>query len=196
MFFLYMFIFILIIILAIYFANRLKDKEIKIEQDTRDKFISQMKEKLKEINFKSYTTVADRKNEYVFFISKEKEEIFFCNAVEKNFFIFKFKDIVDFEIIEDKNVVFKNSAGGMIAGGLLYGGIGALAGSNIEKKVIEKSFLLKIKIYFDNIDCPEINMKFLTKEVKRSSYEYLEAKEDMEKFASTLKVVTNNKHRK
>ena len=49
--------------------------------------------------------------------------------------LFKYEDLIDFELIEDgKTLVTKGGLGAAITGGILFGGVGAVVGSVVGKK--------------------------------------------------------------
>ena len=75
---------------------------------------------------------------------------------------FKFNQLKDFELIEDSVSYGKSGLGSAIAGGILLGGVGAVAGSILgsREKNIVKSIILRIE--FINNDLEEINVELLT----------------------------------
>ena len=57
----------------------------------------------------------------------------------KNPIVYSFDDIVAFELLEDGNSITKGGTGRAIAGGLLFGGIGAIVGGSTGKRSRKKS---------------------------------------------------------
>lgn len=71
-----------------------------------------------------YFRVDDNKKQWYFTFSK--------NA--NNPTIYSFNDIIDYEINEDGETVSKGGLGNAVAGGLLFGGVGAIVGGVTGKK--------------------------------------------------------------
>ena len=108
--------------------------------------------------------------------------------------IYEFKDILTFELIEDNMQVASGGVGMALAGGLLFGGDGAIAGGIVgnrkTKKVIEKMI---VKINVNDIDNPLIMIPLITKSTKTKSREYEEAFNMAQKLMTLLNTIANNK---
>lgn len=87
-------------------------------------------------------------------------------------FIFAFSDIIDYEFVEDGNTISKSGAGAAIAGGLLFGGIGMLAGGLMgrhSKDMINKlSVIVKVKSQWVN----KVEIPIITTPVKKGGATY------------------------
>lgn len=87
-------------------------------------------------------------------------------------FIFTFSDIIDYEFVEDGNIISKSGAGAAIAGGLLFGGIGMLAGGLMgrhSKDMINKlSVIVKVKNQWVN----KVEIPIITTPVKKGGATY------------------------
>ena len=58
-----------------------------------------------------------------------------------------FDDVINVELLEDGETIIKGGAGGAIAGGLLFGGVGAIVGASTgKKKATGKCSSLRVKI--------------------------------------------------
>jgi hypothetical protein len=68
--------------------------------------------------------------------------------------IVNFENVIAVEILNDNQVVTKNSLEGAVVGGVLAGGIGALIGSQSSKSNIKKISSITIKINTNSIDRP------------------------------------------
>lgn len=75
---------------------------------------------------------------------------------------YNYKQIVDFELLEDGSTLIQGSAMDAIAGGLLFGGVGAIVGSNIgTKQSTNMCHSLEIKITLRDNDTPSIYIPFI-----------------------------------
>lgn len=95
----------------------------------------------------------------------------------------------DYELISNDTTVFKRSnvVGRAVVGGLLFGGIGAIAGAATSKsKGANQVKSANLKLYTNNIDSPSITVKIFDKTVKVDAQKtnYLTAAENlMDKLA-------------
>lgn len=93
-------------------------------------------------NFKPTSKVGklsfdDNTQTFVIFKSKKQQELYYYNQ------------IVDFELLEDGETITKGGLGRAVAGGLLFGGIGAIVGGvtgGKKSKGICKSLQIKITL--------------------------------------------------
>ena len=76
--------------------------------------------------------------------------------------LFDYNEIIDYELTEDGEQVVKGGMGSAVAGGLLFGGVGAVVGSNVGKKTsrtVIKSMNLRISL--NNKYKQQIDVDFL-----------------------------------
>lgn len=81
--------------------------------------------------------------------------------------IVNFKDIIGMEIKEDG--ISTNGVGRAIVGGVLFGGTGAIVGSNTGKELVH---FLKVIIYLNNISNPIIEIDLNKIKTERNTYSY------------------------
>lgn len=92
---------------------------------------------------------------------------------KKNPQIYNFTDIVDFELLEDGTSITKGGLGRALAGGVLFGGVGAIVGGvtgGKKSKAICNS--LKIKITLNSITTPTTYINFIKTSTKKNSFIY------------------------
>lgn len=112
-------------------------------------------------------------------------------ARERTNQIFSYSDLIDCELIEDGNSVIKTSAlPKAIAGGILFGGIGAVVGG-ITGKQTEKKYCDKLSIKFTVKNCKHfsINLDLIKKKTKKDSKEYKKAFNHAQEILSAAKVM-------
>ena len=77
--------------------------------------------------------------------------------------IFRYSEIVSYELLEDGETVTKGGLGSAIVGGALFGGVGAVVGSVVGKKKTKKEITeFRIKIITKNAFCPDLYINLLT----------------------------------
>ena len=75
--------------------------------------------------------------------------------------IYKYSDLIDFELLEDRNSVIKGSAGRALIGGALGGTKGAVIGGSGSRAVKETVGLLEIKIRINDFEYPQYTIEFI-----------------------------------
>ncbi|MDR2905651.1 MAG: hypothetical protein LBU73_06850 [Helicobacteraceae bacterium] len=98
--------------------------------------------------------------------------------------VFNIKDVNGFEVIIDgQNIA---NFGGVIVEGVLFGGIGAIVGSSVNKQEINSIDLLFKINDFNN---PIINVPLLSYEIEKGSMAYQTIQQEIAKLTSTLEIV-------
>lgn len=103
--------------------------------------------------------------------------------------VFSFNDIVNFEYVEDGDTIFKSKGtiGRAVVGGMLFGGTGAVVGSNsgksIQKETIKSAY---IRISLKNKYINERKIELVTIETKKNGLVYKTAKSQAESIISNL----------
>ncbi len=107
--------------------------------------------------------------------------------------IINYSDILDFELIEDgETVVTKGGLGKAIVGGMLFGGVGAIVGSNTSKRKSKTSIsVLKIKIAVRDMNNPNSYINLITTSTQTDSFIYKNSYEVAQKIMSMLQIVTS-----
>ena len=115
------------------------------------------------------------------------------NGKKKNPKVYDYKDIIEFELLEDGDSITKGGLGRAIAGGILLGGVGAVVGGVTGKKKT-KSVVnsLQIKITLNDINNPTIYIPLIRSKTKTSSFIYKTSYKFAQEILSTLSVITEN----
>ena len=125
--------------------------------------------------------------------------------------VFKFQNLLDFEILEDNETVYKTqgntttkrkvSLGKAAVGGLLFGAPGAIRGglsgksqgySNVNHKAFQKCSSLKILLTFNSISNPCFIINLINKSVDKKSAKYQRATEVAHKYIAIFKIISQN----
>ncbi len=116
----------------------------------------------------------------------------FKYAVTKDSIILDYSDILDFELLEDGNSVSKGGVGKALAGGLLFGGVGAIVGGVTAKRTTKSTCSsLRIKITTKNINEPVVYISFISSETSSSGILYQEVYKQAQEIMSILNIITN-----
>lgn len=108
--------------------------------------------------------------------------------------VFSYDDIVSYELLQDGQSVTKGGFGSAVIGGAVFGGVGAIVGSNIgSKKTTQEINEYRIKIVTNNICFPEVYINFLVSgKIKSNSILYKTYANNAQRILSLLSIITNN----
>lgn len=107
--------------------------------------------------------------------------------------IYNYSDIIDFELLEDEESITKGGLGRAVAGGVLFGGVGAVVGGVTgHKKHKSVCNNLKIKITVNNINKPTVYINLINTATKKDSFTYKASYNAAQEVLSTLQLICNN----
>lgn len=110
----------------------------------------------------------------------------------KHFTLFRYDQIVDFEIIEDGNSIASGGLGRAAVGGILFGGAGAIAGGVTGRKKSKQTCdRLEIKITVKDYIEPVFYITLLNAEMKKKSLTYKTCIKTAEAIVSKLQLIAN-----
>lgn len=108
---------------------------------------------------------------------------------------YNYSDIIDFDVSENGDSLIKGHAGSAIAGGLLFGGLGAIAGASRSKKIVKNCTSLSVTIVVNDSNCPQIIIPLIMSTVKEDSFTYKTAQQVASQIVSNLKlIISQNKN--
>lgn len=134
---------------------------------------------------------------YRFKPTKKVGKVFYIDDVNKKWHlprckesksVYDYADLLDYELIEDGNTVTSGSLGRAVAGGLVFGGLGAVVGGMTGKQKATCS-KLQIKITTKDIQHPALYVSLLDYEVKKDSDTYKAAIKDAQEILSILQII-------
>ena len=108
---------------------------------------------------------------------------------EKGLKCFNFEDLIDFEIVENGSSVIQSKIASTLAGGILLGGVGALAGANGRKQINDICNSLILKMYFSDNGAVCITEKINERPLYKNSIEYQSLSSTVDNIVSVLKYV-------
>ncbi|MEE3334238.1 MAG: SHOCT domain-containing protein [Ruminococcus sp.] len=107
-----------------------------------------------------------------------------------NCYVFKYDEIVDFEVLEDGTIITKGGLGKALIGGALFGLAGAIAGGT-SKKTKDVCTKLEIKITTNNSDRPIVYLNLLHAETKKNSFVYKQTSKTVQDILSKFQIVVD-----
>lgn len=111
---------------------------------------------------------------------------------KKNPKVYNYSDIIDCDLIEDEDSITKGGLGRAVAGGLLFGGVGAVVGGitgGKKTKSIVNS--MKIKITVNDMTDPVAYVTLISAPTKTSSFIYKTAEKTAHEILSAIAVILN-----
>lgn len=106
--------------------------------------------------------------------------------------VFEVDKVVSYELVEDGRTVTGGGLGASVAGGVLFGGAGAIVGAITgKKKDKSKVDKVQIKLNTSDLDNPVIYIDLLLTTVKRTSTLYSNAIKEADIIISSLDIILN-----
>ena len=121
-------------------------------------------------------------------IETQKKLLGAYSYYESESVVLKFEQILDFEIFENGNSVVSSKTGSAIVGGLLFGGLGAIAGASGSRIISDNCKTLKLNIYTTDVANSVITLDLLDRGIEKNSAEYENIKDTVNKMIGFLKI--------
>lgn len=144
-----------------------------------------------DVILKKSTPAVKAYNDYAFITDDVNE--FVTIVTPTSMHLHRYSDIVSISYEENGNDMYNKSLGGAVVGGLLFGGVGAIVGSNTAKAVKNKKIeRMAIKILLKSTSEPTILLEIYN---SRNDGAILETKKDADKifYEGLMKEVTGIK---
>ena len=103
--------------------------------------------------------------------------------------VYHYQDIIGFELIENNGAISKGGFGGAVAGGMLFGGAGAVAGSVLGKKQQSSCNNLAVRITVNDSTDPMVMIYLITQPTAVNSVKYKTARNDADKMMTQLQYI-------
>ncbi|MBQ9792952.1 MAG: SHOCT domain-containing protein [Clostridia bacterium] len=130
-------------------------------------------------------------NSHYVLLDNEKETMFIKNDKE-DLNIISYKEINSFEVKENEESIMKGRSGSVIAGGLLFGGVGALAGSARQKEIKKVCNSLSLYLVINDINNPNVEMNFISFPIRKDYSDYKNLVSKIQEFVAILKIIMEN----
>ena len=103
--------------------------------------------------------------------------------------VYRYEDILSFELLEDGTSISHGGLGKAAIGGLAFGGAGAVVGAVLGKKNTDYCTTLVIKVVVNDITTPNIFIHFINGKIKKSSLCYQQNLRIAQECLSLLHIV-------
>ena len=111
------------------------------------------------------------------------------NSRTSNVDAMDYADLIEYELLEDDERLVKGRVGSAIVGGMLFGGIGALAGASRKKKIKSICNSMSVRIIVNNLDNPQYVIPIISSQTKTDSIIYQSAMSIAQEFTSLLALI-------
>lgn len=106
--------------------------------------------------------------------------------------IFEYDNLLSFELLEDGNTITKGGLGRAVAGGLLFGGVGAIVGGVTGgKKTKGTCSSMKLRVTLRNAHVDTTYITFIMSETKKSNFVYKTAQTNAQSCISVLENIAD-----
>ncbi|SJW51811.1 Uncharacterised protein [Clostridioides difficile] len=115
------------------------------------------------------------------------------NREKMNLNVYNYSDVIEYELLENGETVTKGGIGRALAGGALFGGVGAVVGGVTAKRTT-KAFIdsLKIKITLNNLSNPNVYVNLIQLRTKSNSSIYKMAYSSAQEILSILAIIVKD----
>ena len=108
--------------------------------------------------------------------------------------IYKFSELINYEVYENGASKVKGTAGKALIGGAFFGLGGLIVGSSMGRNISEKCNQLKLIIRVNDITCPQIVITYVDNvDWDKSGFTYRNMKSNLQEICSILEYIINSK---
>ncbi|HIY78175.1 MAG TPA: SHOCT domain-containing protein [Candidatus Borkfalkia excrementavium] len=108
--------------------------------------------------------------------------------------MYKFSDLINYEVYENGQSKVKGRAGSALIGGAFFGLTGLIVGSSMSRKVEDKCNQLKLIIRLNDLNCPQIVITYVDNVAwDKAGFTYRTMKENLQLVCSALEYIMNAK---
>ncbi len=135
--------------------------------------------------------ICDRYNSI--FIDLSLKKVAIINGKRNGIKKYDFNDILEYELYEDGDSILKGRAGSTVMGGLLFGGLGAIAGASMSKKQNGLCTTLQLRITINDIQNPQVVFKYINFSTKKNGFLYKSIIDKVKKDIAILAILKSGK---
>jgi hypothetical protein len=114
-------------------------------------------------------------------------------AVNKNktngFLFYNYKDLIDFELVEDGTSIIKGSSLTSAVGGATFGVVGAIVGSSSSRKLKPVCSSLVLRLFINDLNNPLITFELLNSDTNKDGFVYKTMNEAAQNAVAGLKYI-------
>lgn len=133
--------------------------------------------------------VTDSNNNFSILVDDTNNKWAVLNSRTHSADIYDYRDLIEYEVLEDGDSIVKGRVGSAIVGGVLFGGIGAVAGASRKKKIKANCNSMSVRILTNDFNRPQYVIQLLSGQTKTDSIIYQGAKAKAQEITSLLAIV-------
>ena len=150
----------------------------------------QDEEYLQDSGFNIDKKIDNLNNEISIFIDDKNKKWCIYNTKSMQKIIYDYEEFVSFELKQDNKSVVSGRAGSTIVGGLLFGGLGALAGASRKRNITETSCKsMTLYIVVNDMSNPNIEIPLIEREISKDSSKYEKIVNKVNELVAVFKVI-------
>lgn len=105
--------------------------------------------------------------------------------------VYKFEDLLNFGLVEDGNTITKGGKGAALAGGIVFGAVGAIVGGvTANRKSSATCSKMQIVLNVNNLKNPTLYIDLIDEEVKKDSKDYQKAYKKAQTILGALEIIS------
>lgn len=163
-----------------------------VQKNKRESSINNLENNLNGGSFKSDKKVVNIDSTFSLFVDNRNKKWMIYDVYSNYKQTMNFEDLLSFELVEDNESLVKGRAGSAVVGGLLFGGLGALAGASRSRKIKGVCNNMQINVIVNNLNCPNITIPLIINQTKKDSFIYKESFKNAQEFVGVLKYIMAN----
>lgn len=161
-----------------------------VSKKKREQQIEMEENLLRDEGFNVDNKVTDINKQYSMFVDDKNKKWAIYDSKTYSRGVYNYSDLISFELKEDNNSMVSGRAGSAVVGGLLFGGLGAIAGASGSRKVSETSCnSMILYLVINDMHNPNIEIPIIEKETQKDSDKYDECIHKAQAIVSIMKLI-------
>ena len=104
--------------------------------------------------------------------------------------VYAYDDLLNFGLVEDGNTLTKGGKGSALAGGIMFGAVGAIVGGvTADRKTSATCSKMQVVINVNNLKNPALFIDLVSKEVQKNSSDYQKADKTAQQILAALEII-------
>lgn len=167
-------------------------EDIVKEQEKKRGTMEQVFEQAAAKGFSASTKVTDPQNRFCIATDNQAKKFLVKSSLAAEYRIYKFADLVDYELSQDGVSTIASRAGDALVGGVLFGATGAVIGAAQSKDIQEYCSSLYIALTLNTTSGFRVQIPFVSGKISKTSSEYAFAVERAKEMIALLQLIKNS----
>lgn len=188
---------VFIVVLVVINNNRQKQlddlrENIEKEQTKKRSIMEQVFEQASADGFNVTAKVTDPLNRFCIATDDRTKRFLVKRAPGSEYRIYKYAELIDFELSQDGVSTISSRAGDALVGGVLLGTTGAVIGASKSKDIQEYCSSLCVELTINNSSEFRVQIPFISHKISKSTSEYAYAVERAKEMIALLQLIKNS----